>query len=92
MPFVFASGAEFTDSEKSGAARINEMFSIARRNVSTLFFYLNMQYQTSVQFLFQQRILWWCLVFLLRFMTQSSSRRKHTAVVLIESYKTDISF
>lgn len=34
MPFVFASGAEFTDSEKSGAARINEMFSIARRNVS----------------------------------------------------------
>lgn len=37
MPFVFASGAEFTDSEKSGAARINEMFSIARRNVSALF-------------------------------------------------------
>ena len=34
LPFVFASGAEFTDSEKSGAARINEMFSIARRNVS----------------------------------------------------------
>lgn len=33
MPFVFASGAEFTDSEKSGAARINQMFSIARRNV-----------------------------------------------------------
>jgi cell division protease FtsH len=33
LPFVFASGAEFTDSEKSGAARINEMFSIARRNV-----------------------------------------------------------
>jgi len=33
MPFVFASGAEFTDSEKSGAARINEIFSIARRNV-----------------------------------------------------------
>ncbi|KAK9274699.1 hypothetical protein L1049_021950 [Liquidambar formosana] len=32
MPFVFASGAEFTDSEKSGAAKINEMFSIARRN------------------------------------------------------------
>ncbi|CAN4096890.1 unnamed protein product [Withania somnifera] len=32
MPFVFASGAEFTDSEKSGAARINEMFSVARRN------------------------------------------------------------
>ncbi|MBA0573764.1 hypothetical protein Golob_001022, partial [Gossypium lobatum] len=31
LPFVFASGAEFTDSEKSGAARINEMFSIARR-------------------------------------------------------------
>lgn len=36
MPFVFASGAEFTDSEKSGAARINELFSIARRNVSFL--------------------------------------------------------
>lgn len=36
MPFVFASGAEFTDSEKSGAARINEMFSTARRNVSIL--------------------------------------------------------
>ncbi|KAG6759966.1 hypothetical protein POTOM_036463 [Populus tomentosa] len=34
LPFVFASGAEFTDSEKSGAARINEMFSIARRNVT----------------------------------------------------------
>lgn len=33
MPFVFASGAEFTDSEKSGAARINQLFSIARRNV-----------------------------------------------------------
>ena len=48
MPFVFASGAEFTDSEKSGAARINEMFSIARRNVSALFFYLNMRYETSV--------------------------------------------
>lgn len=38
LPFVFASGAEFTDSEKSGAARINEMFSIARRNVSVLLF------------------------------------------------------
>lgn len=36
LPFVFASGAEFTDSEKSGAARINEMFSIARRNVRGL--------------------------------------------------------
>lgn len=34
LPFVFASGAEFTDSEKSGAAKINEMFSVARRNVS----------------------------------------------------------
>lgn len=34
LPFVFASGAEFTDSEKSGAARINELFSVARRNVS----------------------------------------------------------
>ncbi|KAJ0982353.1 hypothetical protein J5N97_010608 [Dioscorea zingiberensis] len=32
LPFVFASGAEFTDSEKSGAARINQLFSIARRN------------------------------------------------------------
>lgn len=36
LPFVFASGAEFTDSEKSGAAKINEMFSIARRNVRLL--------------------------------------------------------
>ncbi|CAA2974678.1 ATP-dependent zinc metalloprotease FTSH 12, chloroplastic [Olea europaea subsp. europaea] len=31
VSFCFASGAEFTDSEKSGAARINELFSIARR-------------------------------------------------------------
>ncbi|CAN6545609.1 unnamed protein product [Malus baccata var. baccata] len=38
MPFVFASGAEFTDSEKSGAARINEMFSIARRNAPSFVF------------------------------------------------------
>ena len=38
LPFVFASGAEFTDSEKSGAARINEMFSIARRNVRDFLF------------------------------------------------------
>lgn len=38
MPFVFASGAEFTDSEKSGAARINEMFSIARRNAPAFVF------------------------------------------------------
>ncbi|KAM3684133.1 hypothetical protein ACJW31_11G019900 [Castanea mollissima] len=36
LPFVFASGAEFTDIEKSGAAWINEMFSIARRNASIL--------------------------------------------------------
>ncbi|XP_073006112.1 ATP-dependent zinc metalloprotease FTSH 12, chloroplastic isoform X1 [Typha latifolia] len=38
MPFVFASGAEFTDSEKSGAARINEIFSIARRNAPSFVF------------------------------------------------------
>ncbi|KAL5744873.1 hypothetical protein ACOSQ2_027989 [Xanthoceras sorbifolium] len=38
LPFVFASGAEFTDSEKSGAARINEMFSIARRNAPAFIF------------------------------------------------------
>ncbi|GAA0166024.1 metalloprotease [Lithospermum erythrorhizon] len=38
MPFVFASGAEFTDSERSGAARINEMFSIARRNAPAFVF------------------------------------------------------
>ncbi|XVF78012.1 hypothetical protein PTKIN_Ptkin14bG0093900 [Pterospermum kingtungense] len=38
QPFVFASGAEFTDSEKSGAARINEMFSIARRNAPAFVF------------------------------------------------------
>ncbi|GAB2286567.1 hypothetical protein Dimus_020964 [Dionaea muscipula] len=33
LPFVFASGAEFT--EQNGAAKINEMFIIARRNVRT---------------------------------------------------------
>ncbi|XP_057725689.1 ATP-dependent zinc metalloprotease FTSH 12, chloroplastic isoform X1 [Arachis stenosperma] len=38
LPFVFASGAEFTDSEKSGAARINEMFTIARRNAPCFIF------------------------------------------------------
>ncbi|XP_028801924.1 ATP-dependent zinc metalloprotease FTSH 12, chloroplastic isoform X1 [Neltuma alba] len=38
LPFVFASGAEFTDSEKSGAARINEMFAIARRNAPCFVF------------------------------------------------------
>ncbi|KAI3703154.1 hypothetical protein L6452_28910 [Arctium lappa] len=38
MPFVFASGAEFTDSEKSGAARINQMFSVARRNAPAFVF------------------------------------------------------
>ncbi|XP_010537801.1 PREDICTED: ATP-dependent zinc metalloprotease FTSH 12, chloroplastic [Tarenaya hassleriana] len=38
LPFVFASGAEFTDSEKSGAARINEMFSVARRNAPAFVF------------------------------------------------------
>lgn len=38
LPFVFASGAEFTDSEKSGAARINEMFATARRNVRISWF------------------------------------------------------
>ncbi|KAL5543723.1 hypothetical protein UlMin_007507 [Ulmus minor] len=38
LPFVFASGAEFTDSEKSGAAKINEMFSIARRNAPSFVF------------------------------------------------------
>ncbi|BAT89767.1 hypothetical protein VIGAN_06081900 [Vigna angularis var. angularis] len=38
LPFVFASGAEFTDSERSGASRINEMFSIARRNAPCFVF------------------------------------------------------
>ncbi|KAL8461893.1 hypothetical protein ACS0TY_033099 [Phlomoides rotata] len=38
LPFVFASGAEFTDSEKSGAARINELFSVARRNAPSFVF------------------------------------------------------
>ncbi|KAJ0982359.1 hypothetical protein J5N97_010614 [Dioscorea zingiberensis] len=38
LPFVFASGAEFTDSEKSGAARINQLFSIARRNAPSFVF------------------------------------------------------
>ncbi|KAL9227066.1 hypothetical protein vseg_002803 [Gypsophila vaccaria] len=38
LPFVFASGAEFTDSERSGAAKINEMFSTARRNAPCFVF------------------------------------------------------
>lgn len=38
LPFVFASGAEFTDSRKSGAARINEIFSVARRNAPAFVF------------------------------------------------------
>lgn len=38
LPFVFASGAEFTDSERSGAARINELFTIARRNAPSFVF------------------------------------------------------
>ncbi|XP_024629392.1 ATP-dependent zinc metalloprotease FTSH 12, chloroplastic isoform X1 [Medicago truncatula] len=38
LPFVFASGAEFTDSEKSGAAKINKMFSLARRNAPCFVF------------------------------------------------------
>ena len=48
MPFVFASGAEFTDSEKSGAARVNEIFSIARRNVSHLILLSNIVLITSL--------------------------------------------
>ncbi|KAI0497945.1 hypothetical protein KFK09_021185 [Dendrobium nobile] len=38
LPFVFASGAEFADSEKSGAARINQLFSIAKRNAPSFVF------------------------------------------------------
>ncbi|KMZ66102.1 ATP-dependent zinc metalloprotease FtsH 2 [Zostera marina] len=38
MPFIFASGAEFSNSEKSGAARINEIFSMARRNAPCFIF------------------------------------------------------
>lgn len=38
LPFVFASGAEFTDNEKSGAAKINKMFSLARRNAPCFVF------------------------------------------------------
>ncbi|CAH9053081.1 unnamed protein product [Cuscuta epithymum] len=38
MPFVFASGAEFTDSEKSGATKINQLFSVARRNAPAFVF------------------------------------------------------
>ncbi|CAN1263186.1 ATP-dependent zinc metalloprotease FTSH 12, chloroplastic [Linum perenne] len=38
LPFVFASGAEFTDSETSGAAKINQMFIIARRNAPSFVF------------------------------------------------------
>ncbi|KAH9620703.1 hypothetical protein KSS87_010135 [Heliosperma pusillum] len=38
LPFVFASGAEFTDSERSGAAKINELFATARRNAPSFVF------------------------------------------------------
>ncbi|XP_074302652.1 ATP-dependent zinc metalloprotease FTSH 12, chloroplastic-like [Silene latifolia] len=38
LPFVFASGAEFTDSERSGAAKINGLFSAARRNAPSFVF------------------------------------------------------
>ncbi|CAN6444018.1 unnamed protein product [Victoria cruziana] len=38
LPFVFASGAEFNDSERSGAAKINEIFSMARRNAPSFIF------------------------------------------------------
>ncbi|PWA57408.1 FTSH protease 12 [Artemisia annua] len=40
---LFASGAEFTDSEKSGAARINQMLSIARRNMRLMLLLEDMQ-------------------------------------------------
>ncbi|KAG0496156.1 hypothetical protein HPP92_000847 [Vanilla planifolia] len=38
LPFVFASGAEFVDSEKSGAARVNQLFSMAKRNAPSFVF------------------------------------------------------
>nr|QKY65109.1 FTSH protease 12 [Passiflora pittieri] len=38
VAFVFASGAELLDSEKGGSARINEIFSIARRNAPSFVF------------------------------------------------------
>ncbi|KAL8152458.1 hypothetical protein V2J09_010218 [Rumex salicifolius] len=38
LPFVYASAAEFSDSEKSGVARINEMFITARRNAPAFIF------------------------------------------------------
>lgn len=38
LPFVFASGAEFSDSDKSGAARINQLFYMAKRNAPSFVF------------------------------------------------------
>ncbi|CAA0842133.1 ATP-dependent zinc metalloprotease FTSH 12-chloroplastic [Striga hermonthica] len=38
LPFVFASGADFTDTEKSGAAKINNLFAVARRNAPAFVF------------------------------------------------------
>ncbi|CAA2991898.1 At1est13 [Olea europaea subsp. europaea] len=38
LPFVLASGAEFTDSEKSGAARINELFNCKEKSKDTVFY------------------------------------------------------
>ncbi|KAJ3698854.1 hypothetical protein LUZ61_002559 [Rhynchospora tenuis] len=39
LPFIFASGADFSDSEKkSGAAMINQLFMIARRNAPSFVF------------------------------------------------------
>ncbi|KAM7532394.1 hypothetical protein LguiB_035804 [Lonicera macranthoides] len=38
IPFVYASGAEFTESNKSGAARINQLFSSARKHAPAFIF------------------------------------------------------
>ncbi|GLT31963.1 hypothetical protein SLA2020_066600 [Shorea laevis] len=38
LPFIYASGAEFTDIENRGKRRIDEMFSIARRNAPSFVF------------------------------------------------------
>ncbi|PIN12222.1 hypothetical protein CDL12_15169 [Handroanthus impetiginosus] len=38
VPFVFASGAEFIDSEKRGAAKMNQLFSMARKNAPAFVF------------------------------------------------------
>ncbi|GKD34779.1 ATP-dependent zinc metalloprotease FTSH 12, chloroplastic, partial [Tanacetum coccineum] len=59
MPFMFASSAEFTDSEKSGAARINQIFSIARS--AFIFVYQIDKRETGVdRFSLRQAVIFIC--------------------------------